>query len=46
MANIVWLHIYAVYIGATRRIRLNGQCLAAMQPYVKLLLPLVIFYFE
>jgi len=38
-----WLSIFAVHIGATRRIRLNRPCAAAMRPYVKLLWPLVIF---
>jgi len=37
MANIFWLSIYVVHIGATRPIRLNRQCAAAMRPYVKLL---------
>jgi len=41
MANIFWLSIHAVHIGATRRIRLYRPCAAAMQPYVKLLWPLV-----
>ena len=39
--NHFWLSIYAVYIGATWRIRLNRPCAAAMRPYVKLLWPLV-----
>jgi len=30
-----------VHIGTTRRIRLNRPCAAAMRPYVKLFLPLV-----
>jgi len=44
MANIFWLSIFAVHIGATRRIRLNDPCVAtaAMRPYVKLLWPLLI----
>jgi len=37
MANIFWLSIYAVHIGATGRIRLNRPCAAAMRPDVKLL---------
>jgi len=37
MANSFWFSIYAVHIGATRRIRLNRPCAAAMRPYVKLL---------
>ena len=37
MANIFWLSIFAVHIGATRQIRLNHPCAAAMRPYVKLL---------
>jgi len=37
MANIFWLSMYAVHIGATRRIQLKCPYVAAMQPYVKLL---------
>jgi len=37
MANVFWLSIYAVHIGAIRRLRLNRPCAAAMRPYVKLL---------
>jgi len=37
MANIFCLSIFAVHIGATRRIRLNRPCAAAMRSYVKLL---------
>ena len=37
MTNSFLLSIYAVHIGATRRIRLNRPCAAAMRPYVKLL---------
>ena len=36
MANIFWLSMYAVHIGAARRIRLKRPCAAAMQPYVRL----------
>ena len=36
MANIFWLSIYPVHVGATRRIRLNRSCVSAMRPYVKL----------
>jgi len=36
-ANIFWLSIFAVHIGATGRIRLNRPCAAAMRPYVKVL---------
>ena len=32
-----------VHTGATWRIRLNHPCAAAMRPYVKFLLPLVLF---
>jgi len=43
MANIFWLCIYSVHIGATQRIRLNRRsCASAMRPDVKLLWPLVI----
>ena len=35
MANIFWLSIFAVQMGATRPIR---PCAVAMRPYVKLLL--------
>jgi len=42
VANIFWLSVYAMHIGATRRIRRNRPCAAAMRPYVKLLWPLVI----
>jgi len=41
MAVIFWLSIYGVHIGATWRIQLNRPFAAAMQPYVKLLWPLV-----
>ena len=41
MATICWLSIYGVHIGATWRIQLNRPFAAAMQPYVKLLWPLV-----
>jgi len=41
-ANIFCLAIFVVHTGATRRIRLNRPCTAAMRPYVKLLSPLVI----
>ena len=34
--------LYGVYIGATWRRRLNRPCAAVMQPYVKLLSPLVV----
>ena len=34
MANIFWLSIFAVHIGATRQIRLNHPCAAAMRPIV------------
>ena len=37
MATTFWLSISVVLIGATRRIRLNRPCAAAMRPYVKLL---------
>jgi len=37
MTNIFWLSIFAVHIGATRQIRLNRPCAAAMRPYVRLL---------
>jgi len=37
IANIFWLSVYAVHIGATWRIQLNRPCAAAMRPYVKLL---------
>ena len=36
MANIFWLSIFAVHIGATQRIQLNRPYAAAMRPYVKL----------
>jgi len=42
MATIFWLSMYGVHIGGTWWIRLNHPCMAAMQPYVKLLCPLVI----
>jgi len=32
MANIFWLSMFAVHIGATRRIRLNRRCAAAIGP--------------
>jgi len=41
MTTIYWLSIYGVHIGATWRTRLNRACVVAMQPYVKLLLPLI-----
>ena len=44
--NRFWLSIYGVHIGATWRIWLNRWCAAAMQPYVKLLWPLVIVHFN
>jgi len=37
VATIFWLSIYEVHIGATWQIRLNRLCVAAMQPYLKLL---------
>ena len=41
--NNFCLSIYRVYIGATWRIQLNHPCAAAMQPYGKLLWPLVLY---
>jgi len=37
MATIFWLSVYGLHIGATWRIRLNRQFVAALRPYVKLL---------
>jgi len=37
MANIFWLSIFVVHIGATQRIRLNRPYTVVMRPYVKLL---------
>ena len=44
--NHFCLSVCGVYIGATWRIRLNRLCAVAMRPYVKLLWPLVLLYWN